>query len=135
MNTILKNKIFSAAVFLLSFAVVFLPGCTYLSNLDEAMFLKNFDNNQKEMQAEIDKEEESFSQLKADIKQGRLPKARKKRRIFTDYGEPSLCKPAENKPGIKETCIYRKPTGGLEGELILLNFDARSRLASWEIQE
>ena len=42
----------------LGLAAILLSGCVYLSHFDEAIFLKNFDNNQKEMQAEMDKEED-----------------------------------------------------------------------------
>lgn len=115
-------------------AVIFLPGCVYLTHLDESMFLKNFDNNQKEMQAEIDKEKELFSQLESDIQKGHLHKGMKKRNIVSLYGEPPLCKPAEPQSGFDETCIYRNPAGGMEAELVLLNFDAKHRLVGWKAE-
>jgi len=55
----------------------------------------------------------------------------KKQEIFHVYGEPTLCKPAEGQGGIKETCIYRKPAGGL----ILLDFGTLDNLDSWQIQD
>ena len=125
-----KNKILC-----LCLAVIFLPGCVYMSHLDQVMFLKGLDNNQKEMQAELNKEEELYNNLKADIDNGRLKKSTQKRKIFKLYGKPSLCKPAEGQSGIKETCVYRNPAGGLLAQIILLNFDAQDRLSSWEMQK
>jgi len=126
-----KTKIF---YLYLSLAVIFLPGCVYLTHFDEAMYLKGLDNNQKEMQAELNKEKELYDNLKADIDNGRLKKLTKKRKIFRLYGEPTLCKPAEGKAGIKETCVYRNPAGGFSAQIILLNLDAQDRLCSWQIQ-
>src|SRR4030042_2114151 len=120
-----KNKIFYPYLFSLSLAVIFLSGCVYLAHLDEVMFMKRLENSQKEMQAEIDKEERLYNKLKTDIDNGRLNKPMKKRAIFHLYGEPTLCRPAEGRAGIKETCIYRKPTGGLSTQIILLNLDTQ----------
>lgn len=129
-----KNKIFYASVFSLSLAVILLSGCAYLTHLDETMFMKGLGDSQKEMQAELNKEERLYNKLKADIDNGRLKKLTQKQRIFRLYGEPALCKPAEGQSGVKETCIYRKPTGGLLTEVILFNLDAHDRLYSWQIQ-
>lgn len=129
-----KNKISYKYLFSLSLVITFLSGCVYLTHLDEVMFMKSLDNSQKEMQAELDKEEKLYNKLKADIDNGRLKKLTQKQRIFRIYGEPALCKPAEGRSSIKETCIYRKPTGGLLAEIILLNLDAQDRLYSWQIQ-
>jgi len=129
-----KNKIFYQYILSLSLAVIFLPGCVYLTHLDEVTFLKSLDTSQKEMQAELDKEEKLYNKLKSDIDNGRLHKLMQKRKIFRLYGEPALCKSAEGQGGIKETCIYRKPTGGLFTQIILLNLDTQDRLSSWQIQ-
>jgi len=129
-----KNKIFYIYVFSLSLAAILISGCVYLTHWDDAMFMKNLDDNQKQMQAELNKEEKLYNRLKADIDNGRLKKLTKKNRILRLYGEPALCKPTEGQEGIKETCIYRKPTGGLLTEMILLNLDAQDRLYSWQIQ-
>lgn len=131
-----RNKIFYLHMFSLSLAMILLSGCVYFTHLDEVMFLKSLDNNQKEMQAELDREEELYTQLKTDIDNGRLHKLMKKRKIFHLYGEPILCKLAEGQVGIKETCIYRDPAAkGLFAQMILLNFDAQDRLSSWQIQD
>jgi len=130
----LKNKILLLFILSLGLAGIFLSGCVYLAHLDESMFLKNFDNNQKEMQAEIDKEKDSFSQLKSDIEKGHLHKGMKKRNIVSLYGEPPLCRPAQPQSGFEETCIYRNPAGGMEAELVLLNFDAKHRLTNWKAE-
>ena len=119
----------------LSLAVIFLPGCVYVTHFDQAMFLKGLDNNQKEMQAELNREQELYNNLKADIDNGRLHKSMQKRKIFRLYGEPTICKPAEGQSSIKETCVYRNPAGGLLAQIILLNLDAQGRLSSWEIQK
>lgn len=129
-----KNKIFCRWAFSLSLAAILLSGCVYLTHWDESMFMKNLDDNQKQMQAELNKEEKLYNKLKADIDSSRLKKLTKKNRIFRIYGEPVLCKPAEGQEGIKETCIYRKPTGGLLTEVILLNLDSQDRLYSWQMQ-
>jgi hypothetical protein len=128
-----KNKIFYQYILSLSLAVIFLPGCVYLTHLDEVTFLKSLDTSQKEMQPELDKEEKLYNKLKSDIDNGRLHKLTPKRKIFRLYGEPTLCKPAEAQGQIKETCIYRKP-GGLFTQIILLDLDAQERLSSWRIQ-
>ncbi|MFA7272051.1 MAG: hypothetical protein WC090_05000 [Candidatus Omnitrophota bacterium] len=132
-----KNKIFYAYVFYLSLAVIFIPGCAYLTHLDEVRFMKGLEASQKEMQAELDREQKLYNKLKADIDNGRLDKLMQKRAIFRIYGEPTLCKPAQGQgqSGVKEYCIYRNPAGGgLLTEIILLNLDARERLSSWEVQ-
>lgn len=123
-----QAKIFQSHVFSLSLAMLFISGCVYLTHPKEALFLKGMADNQNEMQAQLTKEERRFNKLKTDLDQGRLRKRTEKNRIFSLYEEPTLCRPAEGQNGIKETCIYRKPTG----ELILLNFDEQDRLYSWE---
>jgi hypothetical protein len=130
-----KNKTFYAALISLSLAAGFLSGCAYLTHLKEVIFLKDLESNQKQMQAALDKEEELYSKLKADIDSGTLKKLTKKRAIVHLYGEPVLCQPPETQDGIKEVCIYRKPTGGLFGAVILLNFDAQDRLCSWQFSD
>ncbi|MDD2927655.1 MAG: hypothetical protein PHE30_02255 [Candidatus Omnitrophica bacterium] len=132
-----KNKIFYAYVFYLSLAVIFLPGCVYLTHWDEVRFMKGLEASQKEMQAELDREQKLYNKLKADIDNGRLDKLMQKRAIFRIYGEPTLCRPAQGQgqSGVKESCIYRNPAGeGLLAEIILLNLDARERLSFWEVQ-
>jgi hypothetical protein len=133
-KAMVKNKIFYRWIFSLSFAAIFFSGCVYLTHMDEALFMKDLDDNQKQMQAELDKEARLYNKLKADIDSGRLKKLTKKNRIFRIYGEPALCKLAEGQSGVKETCIYRKPTGGLLTEVILLNLDDQERLYSWQVQ-
>ncbi len=119
----------------LCLAVVLLPGCVYLSNFDEVNFLKGLDNSRKEMQATVEKEQKLYDSLKYDLEKGRLKKQARKGRVVRLYGEPALCKPAEVQGDIKQTCIYRNPAGGIFTQLILLNFDAKDRLYSWETQE
>jgi len=131
----IKNRIFYTCAFSLSLAVIFISGCAYLTHLDEVIFLKGLENNQKQMQAELAKEEKLYNKLKADIDNRRLKKLTQKRTIIHLYGEAVLCKPAEGANSFKESCIYRKPTGGMFGEIILLNLDAQDRLYSWEIQD
>ena len=130
-----KSKIFYPYIFFLSLTVISLSGCVYLAHLDEAMFMKSLKDSQGEMQAELKKEEKLYNKLKTDIDRGRLNHLTGKRRIFSLYGEPALCRPAEGQAGIKETCIYRNPAGGLLSEVILLNLDGQERLYSWQIQD
>ncbi|MFA6129987.1 MAG: hypothetical protein WC731_03265 [Candidatus Omnitrophota bacterium] len=129
-----KSKIFTPHLSFLTVAAIFISGCVYLTHFHEAMFVKNLDDNQKEMQAQLNEEAKLYNNLRADIANGRLAKLTQKQAIFHLYGEPSLCRPAEGQAGIKETCIYRKPSGGSFTEIIPLNFDARQRLNSWQIQ-
>ena len=128
----LNNKFF---YLYLSLVVIFISGCVYLTHLDQVMFLKGLDNNQKEMQAELNQQEELYNKLKADIDNGRLKKLTQKRKLFKLYGKPVLCKPVEGQGGIKGTCVYRNPAGGFLAQIILLNLDAQGRLSSWEIQK
>jgi len=129
-----KKRILYPAIFYLGIAVVFLPGCVYLTHFKEVMFVKSLEANQKEMQAELDKEDKLYVKLRADIDNLRLDRLAQKHGIFHRYGEPVLCRPAELPGGMNETCIYRKPAGGLLTEIILLNFDIQGRLLSWQIQ-
>ncbi|MFA4989853.1 MAG: hypothetical protein WC576_03685 [Candidatus Omnitrophota bacterium] len=132
-----KNRIFYAYLFYLSLALIFLPGCVYLTHWDEVRFMKSLEDSQKEMQAELDREQKLYNKLKADIDNGCLDKLMQKRAIFRVYGEPTLCRPAQGQGqgGVKESCIYRNPAGGgLFTEIILLNLDSRGRLSSWEVQ-
>ncbi len=130
-----KHKSSYAPLLSLSLMVIFASGCVYLTHIKETMFLKNMEDNQKQMQAALDREEKLYDKLKNNIDKARLKKLTKKRAVISHYGEPVLCRPAEGLEGIKETCIYRKPTGGLLTEVILLNFDAQGKLYSWEIQD
>jgi len=130
-----KNKFFYATVFFLSLIMISVSGCVYLTHIKEAMFLKNMEDNQKQMQAALDKEEKLYNKLKADMESGRLKKLTKKRALISHYGEPVFCKPAEGLKDIKETCIYRNPAGGFLSEVILLNLDAQSKLYSWQVSD
>jgi len=130
----IKYKVFYKYLFFLSLTAIFLSGCVYLTHFDDAMFMKGLDDSQKEMQAELAREEKLYGKLKSDIDNGRLKKLAKKHTIFRRYGEPALCRPAEGQVGIKETCIYRKPAGRLFTEVILLNLDSQDRLYSWQIK-
>ncbi|MDD5108792.1 MAG: hypothetical protein PHC29_04715 [Candidatus Omnitrophica bacterium] len=125
-----KNKTFYLSLFLLSFAAIFISGCVYFTHLDEVRFMKNLEANQKAMKAELDKQENLYNKLKTDIDNGRLNELTEKSKILKIYGEPVLCRPPLKQDGIRETCIYRNPTGGL----ILLNFDTQDKLISWQIQ-
>jgi len=129
-----KTKINHPYLILLSLFVLFLSGCVYITHFDEVMFLKGLADNQKQMQAQLKREGRLYNMLKSDIDNGRLEKLTQKGRIFRLYGEPTLCKPAEEEGNIKEICIYRNPSGGLLAEIILLKLDAQDRLYSWEIQ-
>lgn len=129
-----KSKILAPRVSFLAIAAVFISGCVYLTHLNEAMFVKSLGDNQKEMQSQLDKEEKLYNKLRADLDSGRLGKLKQKQAIFHLYGEPALCSPTEGRAGIKETCLYRKPSGGLFAEIILLDFDARNMLCSWQVQ-
>lgn len=101
------------------------------------MTLKELQDNQKQMQAQLSKEEMLYERLKADLSSGRLKKAGAlKNSIFKVYGEPALCRPAEGQEACDEVCIYRRQTGGgMFGEIMLLNFDSRGRLVSWQGQD
>jgi hypothetical protein len=130
-----KSKILTPRISFLAIAAIFISGCVYLTHLNEAMFVKSLEDNQKEKQSQLDKEEKLYNKLRADIDSGRLDKLKQKQAIFRLYGEPALCRPAEGRAaGIKETCLYRKPSEGLFAEIILLDFDARNMLCSWQIQ-
>ncbi|MDD5408967.1 MAG: hypothetical protein PHC71_02620 [Candidatus Omnitrophica bacterium] len=129
-----KSRIFTPRLPILTVTAIFISGCVYLTHFHEAMFVKNLEDNRKEMQVQLDEEAKLYNNLRADITNGRLAKLTQKQAIFHLYGEPSLCRPAEGLAGSKETCIYRKPSGGLFTEIILLNFDARDRLNSCQIQ-
>jgi len=129
-----KNKVFRASVFVLSLIMISMSGCVYLTHIKETMFLKNMEDNQKQMQAALDKEEKLYNKLKADMDSGRLKKLTKKRALISHYGEPVFCKPAESqKDGFKESCIYRNPAGGLLTEVIQLDLDGQDRLYSWQV--
>lgn len=130
-----KNRIFYTSIFSLSLIVIFMSGCVYLTHMKETMFLKNMEDNHKQMQAALDKEEILYNKLKSDIGDGRLKPLTQKRAIIHLYGEPVLCKPAEGQKYIKETCIYRDPAGGLLSEVILLNLDAQGKLCSWQVSD
>jgi len=119
---------------LCAFFLFFLPGCAYITHLDEAMFVKNLDDNQKQMQAQLAKEARLYKKLRGDIDNQRLKQLTQKRVVFSRYGKPPLCRPAEGQERIKETCIYRMPSGGLFTEIILLDFDSQDKLLSWQIQ-
>lgn len=128
-----KTKICHLQIFFLSLVIIFLPGCAYLIHPRETLFLKSLEDNQKAMQAELDREEKLFNKLRTDIDRGRLKQFTQKRRIFSLYGQPVLCRQSHSQTGIRrETCIYRKP-GGLSTSIILLNFDTQDKLSSWEI--
>lgn len=127
------TKIFNPFVFFLSWIVFFLSGCAYLTHPNETLFLKSLGDNQNAMQAQLDREEKLFNKLETDINNGRLNGPIVKTRIFSLYGEPTLCKAAEGQGNIKETCVYRKP-GGLSTQLILINLDSQGKLSSWQIQ-
>jgi hypothetical protein len=129
-----KNRVFYASLLSLSLIVIFMPGCVYLTHMKETIFLKNMEDNQKQMQAALDKEEKLYNKLKADMDSGRLKKLTKKRALISHYGEPVFCKPAESqKDGFKESCIYRNPAGGLLTEVIQLDLDGQDRLYSWQV--
>jgi len=119
----------------LSFILLFLSGCVYLTHFDDVMFLKGLEDNQKQMQAQLDKEEKLYDKLGADIHNGNLKTLTSKYEIVKVYGEPTLCKPAEGQTGIKETCVYRKQAGGLLTEIISLNLDGQGKLYSWKISD
>ncbi len=131
-DTMGKSKIFRTYLFSLSLIVFFLSGCVYITHLDEALFLKGLEDNQKQMRAQMEREERLYAKLKADILGNKLKALTSKHKIIRDYGEPTLCKPAEGQGIIKETCFYRKQAGGLLTEVISLNFDEQARLYSWD---
>lgn len=130
-----KNKTFLSNLFSLGLAVIFLPGCVYLSHFDETMRMKDLADNQQEMQAQLDRERDSFNKLKADIEKGSLKKLTRRRSVLYRYGEPASCRQSKAQSEIKETCFYRKPGGGLLSEIIELNFNAKDRLCSWQIED
>jgi len=133
-SKMIKNKTpFPYALFPIV-GVIFISGCVYLTHFREAMFMKNLEDNQKAMQAQIEREAKFYGKLKADIDHGRLKKLTQKRDILRRYGEPTLCRDAQGQNGIKETCIYREPSGGLSAQLILLDFDSQDKLYSWDMQ-
>jgi len=129
-----KYKVFCKALVSLVPVIFFLTGCVYITHLDETMFIKGLADSQKQMQAEINRQEKLYNKLKTDINRGSLKTLTKKRAIINRYGKPVLCKPVAGEVVVKETCVYRKPTGQMLSEIILLNLDARARLCSWEIQ-
>jgi hypothetical protein len=128
-----QTKTIQSFAFSLSLAMLFLSGCAYLTHPKETLFLKGLEDNQKQMQAQLAREEKRFNRLKTDLDTGRLRKLAKKTRIISLYGQPVLCRPVEGQTGIQETCIYRKP-GALSTSIILLNLDTQDRLFSWNIQ-
>ncbi len=111
-----------------------ISGCAYFTHLKEIKVLKSLGSSQQEMQVELAREEKLFNRLKTDINSGRLNKSIQKKKIFRIYGEPTLCKPAEGESSVKETCIYRRPAGGLSTEIILLNFDTQDMLYSLQVE-
>ena len=128
-----KLLIFFGFTLIFLSSVFSISGCVYITHWDETLFLKSMSDNQNVMQAQLNKEEQLFNKLKADIDNGRLAKAIPRGKIFKLYGQPALCRDVQGAGSIKETCIYRKP-GGLSSPIILLNLDAQERLSSWEIQ-
>jgi len=129
-----QDKAFARYLLFICLFAAFLPGCVYISHLDETMFMKSLGDSQQEMQAELDKEGELYSKLKADIDNGALKKLTKRKSILYRYGEPTSCKPCKGSGDIKETCVYRNPAGGMLTEMILLNFDAQNKLYSWQVE-
>jgi len=128
-------KVAAVPYIFLSFILLFLPGCVYITHFDDVMFLKGLEDNQKQMQAQLGKEEKLYAKLGADIRNGNLKTLTPKHEIVKVYGEPTLCKPAEGQAGIKETCVYRKQAGGLLTEIISLNLDEQGKLYSWKTSD
>jgi len=122
----------NSIVFLVIVGLIVFPGCVYLGHLHQAMLVKNLEAEQKQMEAELEKEERLYDMLKADINNNNLDKDQKKQDILRRYGEPSLCRQESADSG--QTCIYLRPKGGLMAELILLRFDNKAKLYSWQIQ-
>lgn len=128
-----KNKVFYSYLFL-SLTLIFLSGCVYMRHMDDVMFLKGLESSQKEMQAELVREERLYTRLKKDIDRGYLKKQLRKGYILARYGKPALCRPVEGRADTKETWIYRQPSGGVLAQIILLNFDPQDKLNFWQIQ-
>jgi len=127
-----KIKLLAKLSFFVSFCLVFLNGCMYIKHYDELMRMKQLGDDQKQMQEYIWKQEELFEELKADIAASRLKAGASKKRILSRYGEPTICKEVKDKENITQTCFYRKPSAGIESEIIYLDFDAKGHLVSWQ---
>lgn len=107
-----------------------LPGCAYLSNREGLMTLKEFSDNQKEIDNYLTRQERLFYKLKNDLNKVRL-EGMAKEKVIKIYGDPIFCQPLPDKNNAGEQCLYRHPTDFFGSDMIYLEFDSNQKLKSW----
>lgn len=113
--------------------ILCLGGCTYITHYKQLMFLKGFEDNQREIKAYLDTQEKLFYKLKDDLLNNRLVKGRPKKKILSVYGEPVFCRRLNGADKIKEICFYRHPVFSFSSDMICLDFDLNQHLDSWRL--
>ena len=128
-----KKKIFRGFAVFIIFQVIFLQGCVYLMHYNDLKKLKALADSQKEMGDELNKQEELFSALRADLQENKITQGLLYQQVVSIYGEPIFCQPAKSQDRFISSCLYRHPSKYFSSDLIYLNFDSDQKLSSWEI--
>jgi hypothetical protein len=130
MRTTHRNMIINSAV--MAFLGFCLAGCVYISHYSQVKELKNLAASEDDIQKYLKKQENGFSALRDDLRNNRLKKGLSKKEIISRYGCPIFCKNPGNRPEIKETCLYRRPTEYFYTDEVYLYFDNKEKLYDWE---
>jgi hypothetical protein len=119
-------KIFLGIVLLLT------SGCATVAHLDELLALKQIDNDQKQMDRCIKRQDAAFARLSADVHSGKIKKGILKQRIIAEYGEPIVTTSVNDGSSVVEVILYRHPTRYFDSDKIYLYFDASQKLVRIE---
>ncbi|MDP3143327.1 MAG: hypothetical protein Q8N14_05275, partial [Candidatus Omnitrophota bacterium] len=86
-----------------------LSGCAKIEHMDELLALKSYSDNQDAQKRYLEREDQKFQRLLADIKANNLSAGRFKSSIVSAYGKPVLVSEVKDDPVIKEELMYRHP--------------------------
>ncbi|MFZ5800066.1 MAG: hypothetical protein ACOY3D_01645 [Candidatus Omnitrophota bacterium] len=124
----MKSKLLSLLLILF-----LICGCAKLANLEELLALQSYSDNQEAQKRYLKAEEEKFSRLLSDVKEGRLPPGQAQRSIVAAYGRPLLITQITDDPQISEEFMYRHPSILLGSEKVFLYFNQHRKLVSAKI--
>lgn len=103
-------------------------GCAKLAHMDELLTLQSLSDNQDAQKRYLEKEEQKFQNLLADVREEKLYTGQSKFNIISTYGKPILVSEVKDDPLIKEELMYRHPGQLFGSEKVFLYFDQRHRL-------
>ena len=123
-----------ALILCLGLAATTLAGCSSIGHVDELWLLKQYGDETREMDEDVDAAEERFQGILADAQNGQLDQKLDRQTVRSRYGEPVYVQDPAEFHEAAEIWMYRRPVHFFESDQVLLYFNKEGYLVSHTVK-